>query len=112
MPAFIPYGLYWSTPFAKWQGSLANMNALRLAAITGRAALEARHMPMDRIDLAILGHTNPQRGSFYGPPYVTGLMASTRWPGPPCSRPAPHRRARCRWPRRKLPAAPRTARCW
>lgn len=82
MNAFIPYGLYWSTPFAKWQGSLANMNALRLAAITARAALEARRMPMAQIDLAILGHTNPQKGSFYGLPYVTGLMGIDGVAGP------------------------------
>lgn len=29
--AFIPYGIYWSTPFAKWQGTLANMHSLKLA---------------------------------------------------------------------------------
>lgn len=39
--AFIPYGAYWSTPFAKWQGSLANLNSIRLAAAVGRPWLEA-----------------------------------------------------------------------
>jgi acetyl-CoA acetyltransferase len=82
MNAFIPYGAYWSTPFAKWQGSLASMNALRLAAICGKQALEARGIPLDRIDLGILGLTNPQPGSFYGLPYVTGLMGIDRVAGP------------------------------
>ena len=42
MNAFIPYGIYWSSPFAKWQGTLANLNALPLAAAVGKQALAAR----------------------------------------------------------------------
>ncbi len=80
--AFIPYGLYWSTPFAKWQGPIAHLNSLRLAANTGKQALEAKHFPMERIDLGILGHTNPQHGSFYGLPYVTGMMGLENVAGP------------------------------
>lgn len=80
--AFIPYGQYWSSPFAKWQGSLANLNALRLAALVGRQALAERKFPMAQVDLAILGLTNPQQGSFYGLPWVTGLMGIDRVAGP------------------------------
>jgi acetyl-CoA acetyltransferase len=82
MNAFIPYGLYWSTPFAKWQGSLANMNALPLAAKVGQQALAARGVDTAQIDLGILGITNPQKGSFYGLPYVTGMMGLDRVAGP------------------------------
>ena len=28
----IPYGAYWSTPFARWQGSLAHLHSLTFAA--------------------------------------------------------------------------------
>ena len=80
--AFIPYGQYWSTPFARWQGSIAHLNSLRLVANTGKQALEARGFPMDRIDLGILGHTNPQLGSFFGLPYVTGMMGIDGVAGP------------------------------
>jgi acetyl-CoA acetyltransferase family protein len=80
--AFIPYGLYWSTPFAKWQGPIAHLNSLRLAANTGKQALEAKRFPTERIDLGILGHTNPQLGSFYGLPYVTGMMGLENVAGP------------------------------
>jgi acetyl-CoA acetyltransferase family protein len=80
--AYIPYGLYWSTPFAKWQGPIAHLNSLRLAANTARQALEAKRFPMERIDLGILGHTNPQHGSFYGLPYVTGMMGLENVAGP------------------------------
>ena len=82
MNAFIPYGLYWSTPFAKWQGALANLNALPLAAKVGQQALAARGVDTAQIDLGILGITNPQKGSFYGLPYVTGLMGLDRVAGP------------------------------
>ncbi len=80
--AYIPYGLYWSTPFAKWQGSLSHLNSLRLAAHVGKQALEAKNFPMERIDHGILGITNPQLGSFYGLPYVTGMMGLESVPGP------------------------------
>jgi len=82
MQAYIPYGVYWSTPFAKWQGSMAVMNALPLVANVGKQALQARGMDLSQVDLAILGMTNPQKGSFYGLPYVTGMMGIDRVAGP------------------------------
>ena len=80
--AFIPYGQYWSTPFVKWQGPIAHLNSLQLVANCGKQALEARRFPMERVDLAILGHTNPQLGSFFGLPYVTGMMGIDGVTGP------------------------------
>jgi acetyl-CoA acetyltransferase family protein len=80
--AFIPYGAYWSTPFAKWQGALANLNSIRLAAEVGRRFLEAKRIPKARIDLGILGITNPQPGSFYGLPWATGLLGLESVAGP------------------------------
>ncbi|NDY92583.1 thiolase family protein [Ideonella livida] len=80
--SYIPYGLYWSTPFAKWQGSLANLNAVRLAAHVGKGVLAAKGMPMDQIDLGLLGMTNPQKGSFYGLPWLTGMIGIDRVAGP------------------------------
>lgn len=79
---FIPYGAYWSTPFAKWQGSLANLNSIRLAAEVGRKFFETRRIPQERIDLGILGITNPQPGSFYGLPWLTGMLGLESVPGP------------------------------
>src|SRR3989344_9698457 len=82
MNAFIPYGIYWSSPFAKWQGTLANLNALPLAAAVGKQALAARGYDLAAVDLAILGITNPQKGRFYGLPWVTGMMGIDRVAGP------------------------------
>jgi acetyl-CoA acetyltransferase family protein len=80
--AFIPYGAYWSTPFAKWQGALANLNSIRLAAAVGNRFLEDKRIPREKIDLGILGITNPQPGSFYGLPWLTGLLGLESVPGP------------------------------
>jgi acetyl-CoA acetyltransferase family protein len=80
--AFIPYGVYWSTPFAKWQGALANLHSLKLVARTGKAVLDAKKFPQDAIDLAILGITNPQKSSFFGLPWVTGMMGLENVTGP------------------------------
>ena len=80
--AFIPYGTYWSTPFAKWQGTLAHLHSLKLAANCGKQALEAMKFPLDAIDFAVLGITNPQPSSFYGLPWVTGMMGLDKVTGP------------------------------
>jgi hypothetical protein len=80
--AYIPYGVYWSTPFAKWQGSIAHLNSIRLAANCARRMLDQRKIDGQLIDLGILGITNPQLGSFYGLPWLTGMMGLDRVPGP------------------------------
>ena len=37
--AEIPYGAYWSTPFARWQGSLAHLHSVEFAAHVAKAEL-------------------------------------------------------------------------
>jgi len=71
--AEIPYGCYWSTPFVKWQGSLAHLNSIEFAAWVCARELKRRDLPVDRIDHAILGITVLQHHSFYGLPWLTGL---------------------------------------
>ncbi len=48
--AQIPYGAYWSTPFAKWQGSFANLNSVELAAHVASRELEKRGLAADLFD--------------------------------------------------------------
>jgi acetyl-CoA acetyltransferase len=81
-PAFIPYGAYWSTPFAKWQGPLGHLNSIRLAAVVGSPWLEARPALRNSIDLGLLGITNIQHGSFYGLPWLTGMLGLENVSGP------------------------------
>ncbi|MBT5192074.1 MAG: thiolase family protein [Rhodospirillaceae bacterium] len=83
--AEIPYGAYWSTPFARWQGSLAHLHSLEFAAHVARAELARRDIPLTDIDHGILGITVPQRQSFYGLPWVTGMMGAEDVAGPTIS---------------------------
>jgi len=81
----IPYGAYWSTPFARWQGSLAHLHSLRFAAHVARHALQRRSIPAEAFDHGVLGLTVPQRGSFYGLPWLMGLIGAPGVAGPTIS---------------------------
>jgi hypothetical protein len=62
----IPYGGYWSSPFAKWQGKLAHLHSLRFAAKIAKESLKARDISQEVFDFGVLGMTVPQKSSFYG----------------------------------------------
>jgi len=80
--AYIPYGGYWSTPFAKWQGSLSHLNSVELAAHVAKTELENRNIDPKDFDMAVLGITIPQHKSFYGTPWMTGMMGADKVTGP------------------------------
>lgn len=84
-PAFIPYGQYWSTPFARWQGSLAHLHSLEFAAWNAKREIERRKLGDAPITSGVLGMTVPQQGSFYGLPWVMGLMGFASVGGPTIS---------------------------
>lgn len=83
--AEIPYGTYWSTPFCRWQGSLAHLHSLQLAAHVARGELARREIALDSLDHGILGMTVPQKQSFYGLPWVTGMLGAENVTGPTIS---------------------------
>ena len=83
--AYIPYGAYWTTPFARWQGSLAHLHSLRFAAHVAKSELERRDIALDDIDYGVLGTTVPQKRSFWGLPWVTAMMGADHIPGPTVS---------------------------
>ena len=78
----IPYGAYWSTPFARWQGSLAHLHSLQFGAWVARQALAKRGIDAAVFDHAALGLTVPQRGSFYGLPWLMGQIGALSVTGP------------------------------
>ncbi|MBU2286527.1 MAG: thiolase family protein [Gammaproteobacteria bacterium] len=80
--ASIPYGAYWSTPFARWQGSFGSLHSLRFAMHVGRHALDKRKIPVDVFDFGVLGTTVPQQGAFYGLPWVMGELGADSVGGP------------------------------
>ncbi len=80
--AEIPYGAYWSTPFARWQGSFANLNSVEMAAHVARRELDSRAIAAERFDYGVLGMTVPQHHSFYGLPWLMGLIGAPEVGGP------------------------------
>jgi len=81
----IPYGAYWSTPFARWQGSLAHLHSLQFAAHVARRALAQRGIDPAVFDHGVLGMSVPQRGSFYGLPWLMGEIGAPAVAGPTVS---------------------------
>ncbi|MGL4543321.1 MAG: thiolase family protein [Polymorphobacter sp.] len=80
--AFMPYGGWWSTPFVRWQGPLAELHSLRFAAWTGARALLRRGIDPAALDFGVLGFTVPQKGSFYGLPWLAAELGAAQLPGP------------------------------
>ena len=80
--AEIPYGAYWSTPFARWQGALAHLHSIEFAAYTAKAELARRRIDPARIDHGVLGLSVPQPHAFYGLPWLAGLAGAGALAGP------------------------------
>jgi|SRR5579883_1898945 acetyl-CoA acetyltransferase family protein len=80
--AEIPYGAYWSTPFARWQGAFANLHSLEFAAHTTRKELTRRGIEAEAIEHGVLGLSVPQSHAFYGLPWVAGLAGLPHVTGP------------------------------
>jgi acetyl-CoA acyltransferase len=80
--AEIPYGAYWSTPFARWQGSFANLHSIEFAAHVARAELARRRIAPEVFDYGVLGFSVPQQHSFFGLPWLTGLIGAGGVGGP------------------------------
>lgn len=81
----IPYGLWWSTPFARWQGPFAHLHSLRFAAHVAGKELSARNIDSAVFDFGVLGTSVPQQGAFYGAPWVMGMLGAGHVPGPTIS---------------------------
>jgi len=80
--AEIPYGAYWSTPFARWQGAFADLNAVEFAAWVTKRALAERGIAPESFDHGALGMSVPQKHSFYGLPWFAGMAGAGQIGGP------------------------------
>jgi acetyl-CoA acetyltransferase len=74
--AFIPYRGYYSSPFARWQGSLANENAIELGAATAKRWLAAKNIDPGIFDYLVFGKTIGQPYTFYSSPWAAALMGA------------------------------------
>ena len=78
----IPAGMAWSSPFVKWQGSLAEVSSLDLAADVTARALAGRGVEPDQADGLVLGWTIPQQDIFYGAPTLAARLGAGAVSGP------------------------------
>jgi acetyl-CoA acetyltransferase len=79
---FIPYGGYWCTPFVKWQGHFASLHPLEFAAEVARRALAERQIEPAAFEALHLGMTVPAPHSFFGAPWLAGLIGAPGLTGP------------------------------
>ena len=54
---YIPFRGYYSTPFARWQGSLQNDNSITLGAVTAKRWLATKNYDPEMIDYVVFGKT-------------------------------------------------------
>lgn len=78
----IPLGHLWSSPFAKWQGSLEETSSLDVAVAVTVQALNDRAVEPGQVDGVVLGWTVPQPQIFFGAPTVAARLGATGVSGP------------------------------
>jgi acetyl-CoA acetyltransferase len=80
--AYVPYKGYWSSPFCRWQGSLQNEHAVKLAAATAKRFFALRGITPDIFDGIVFGATVPQKMWFYDAPWFATLIGNPNIGGP------------------------------
>jgi len=78
---YIPYKGYFSSPFARWQGSMANEHAIVLAAETAKRWLAEKNLDPKVFDYFYLGITVHQPQGFYGGPWAAAMTGAVGVPG-------------------------------
>lgn len=79
---YIPYGVYWSTPYARWQGSLGHLHSLEFGAHVAKLELAKRNIPASVFDYGVLGTTVPQFRSFQGFNWLMAMAGNPHAAGP------------------------------
>ncbi len=79
---YVPYKGYWSSPFCRWQESLQNQHAVKLAADTAKKFFALRGITPDIFDGIVFGTTIPQKMWFYDAPWFATLMGNPNISGP------------------------------
>ena len=75
----IPLDAAWSSPFVRWQGPVAELSSLDVAAQVTARALEGSSWEIDEL---VLGLTVPQKQSFYGAPTLAARLGLGAVSGP------------------------------
>jgi len=72
--AYIPYRGYYSTPFCRWQGTMANENSIKLGANTAQRWLKKNNIDPMILDYMYLGITIAQHHLFYSHTWASGML--------------------------------------
>ncbi len=83
--AYLPPGGWWSTPFCRWQGSYAHLNAVPFAADVAKKALAERRIDPSGLDALVVGMTVPQPHAFYAGPWLAAHLGAPALTGPTIS---------------------------
>jgi len=76
--AFIPYRGYYSSPFCRWQGSLANENAIVLGAKTARRWMLEKDFDPTILDYMYYGISVAQRHMFYSHTWASAMLVDNQ----------------------------------
>ncbi len=72
--AFIPYNGYYSTPFCRWQGAMANDNAIVLAGTTANRWVKKKNIDPTIFDYMYFGITVAQHRLFYSHTWGAAML--------------------------------------
>jgi len=72
--AFIPFKGYYSTPFCRWQGIMANENSIVLGATTAKRWLTKNNFDPTVLDYVYLGITIAQHHLFYSHTWAASML--------------------------------------
>ncbi len=72
--AYIPYGGYYSSPFARWNGSLKAENSVVLGAATAKRWFAEKQIDPTILDYMYYGITTAQPLSFYSHAYTSAVI--------------------------------------
>jgi acetyl-CoA acetyltransferase len=71
---FIPYRGYYSTPFCRWQGTMANENSIALAGTTANRWRKKNNLDPDIFDYMYMGITVAQHHLFYSHTWAAAMF--------------------------------------
>lgn len=71
---YLPYKGYYSSPFCRWQGKMANDNSVVLGATTANRWFSSRDLDPTMIDYLYYGTTVAQRHMFYSHTWAASML--------------------------------------
>ncbi len=80
--AFLSPRHLWSSPFIRWQGSLADVSSLDLATAVTQSVFSRTQFDPAWVTQIVLGSTIPQTQVFFGAPWIAARLGMTGVSGP------------------------------